>query len=159
ERLHTIPDSLRRPVKYQFWYADQNGKAHFLGSPLPNPNDPEDKRLYYPTIVDVRNDIANKLLELKTTGPAARSSDTPAVHSSDTPAVLLAEATSQALKERRDDLRRYLDQSGIGVLPSGSYVWLPNAELEQALAADLARCAAFVQLLGPEADRFALQQL
>jgi hypothetical protein len=150
ERQHTIPDSLRRPVKYQFWYSDQNGKARFLGSPLPNPNDPEDRKLYYPKIIDVRNDIANKLLELKKTGPAVRS---------DALSVLLAEATSQALKERRDDLRRYLDQSGIGVLPEGSYVWLSNADLEQALAADLARCAAFVQLLGPEADRFALQQL
>jgi hypothetical protein len=152
ERQHTIPDSLRRPVKWQFWYADQNGKARFLGSPLPNPSDPEDKKLYYPKIVDVRNDIANKLIELKRAGPA------PAVRS-DLPSVLLAETTSQALKERRDELRRYLDQSSIGVLPSGSYVWLSNAELEQALAADLARCAAFVQLLGAEADRFAMQQL
>jgi hypothetical protein len=72
---------------------------------------------------------------------------------------LLAEVTSQPLKNRRDEVRRYLDQAGIPVLPSGSYVWLSNAELERALASDLSQCEAFVQLVGSEPDRLSWQQL
>jgi len=149
EREHKFPEPFRRPVKYEFWHADQSGKPRFLGSPLPNPSDPDDRKLYYPKILDVRNDIAEKLHELKSTPrPTAGA-----------PAVLLAEVTPQPLKERRDEVRRYLDQAGIRVLPAGSYVWLPNAELERALASDLAQCAAFVQLVGSEPDRLGWQQL
>jgi hypothetical protein len=149
ERRQKLPEPLRRPVKYEFWYPDKNGRPRFLGSPLPNPLDPDDRKLYYPKILDVRNDIAEKLHELKNKPTAAAGGA----------AVLLAEVTPQSLKERRDDVRRYLDQVGISVRPSGSYIWLSNAELERALTADLARCAAFVQLIGAEPDRFGLQQL
>ena len=146
---HKLPDPLRRPVKYEFWYADKNGRSRFLGSPLPNPFDPDDRKLYYPKILDVRNDIAEKLQELKERPTGTASA----------PAVLLAEVTPQALKKRRDEVRRYLDQAGVRVLPAGSYVWLSNAELERALAADLSQCDAFVQLVGPEPDRLSWQQL
>ena len=149
ERQHKVPEPLRRPVKYDFWYVERNGRRRFLGSPLPNPLDHDDRKLYYPKILDVRNDIAEKLHELKKTPTATAAA----------PAVLLAEVTSQPLKNRRDEVRRYLDQAGIPVLPSGSYVWLSNAELERALASDLSQCKAFVQLVGSEPDRLSWQQL
>jgi hypothetical protein len=148
-RQHQLPEPLRRPVKYEFWYIDKNDRARFLGSPLPNPFDPDDRKLYYPKILDVRNDIVAKLQELKEKPISPASA----------PAVLLAEVTPQALKRRRDEVRRYLDQAGIRVLPAGSYVWLSNVELERALAADLSQCEAFVQLVGLEPDRLSWQQL
>jgi len=153
EREHQLPEPLRRPVKYEFWYADQNGKPRFLGMPLPNPNDPNDRNLYYPKIIDVRNDIAEKLNELNTK-PAA---DGPTRDV--TPTVLLSEVASQPLKEYRDNIKRHLEQAGIRTLPAGSYLWLSNAELEQALAKDLSQSSAFVQLLGPEPDRLGWEQL
>jgi TIR domain len=149
EREHKLPEPLRRPVKYDFWYVGKNGKLCFLGSPLPDPLDQDDRKLYYPKILDVRNDIADKLRELK---------ETP-IETAAAPAVVLAEIALQPLKRRRDEVRRYFEQAGIRVLPTGSYVWLSNAELERGLASDLSRCAAFVQLVGSEPDRLSWQQL
>src|SRR5690349_15041573 len=50
EREQTFPDPFRRPVKYEFWYTE-GGKAKFVGLPLPNPNDPDDRKLYYPKVL------------------------------------------------------------------------------------------------------------
>jgi|HubBroStandDraft_4_1064222.scaffolds.fasta_scaffold09468_3 hypothetical protein len=150
ERKHTFPEACRRPVKYEFWHADKNGKLRSLGTPQPNPLDPDDRKFYYPKVIDVRNDIVEKLYDLKKKTPTATAAG---------PTVLLAEVTPQQLKDRRDEVRRYLDQVGIRVLPAGSYVWLSNVDLERALASDLAQCTAFVQLVGAEPDRLGWQQL
>jgi hypothetical protein len=156
EREQTFPDAFRRPVKYEFWFADKNGKPRFLGLPLPNPNDPDDRKLYYPKILDIRNDIAEKLNDLKLQN-AKKPSLTGA--SDRGPTVLLSEVTPQPLKERRDDVKRYFEQAGIRTLPAGSYFWLTGAELEHALTTDLSQCDAFVQLLDAEPDRLSWEQL
>ncbi len=60
--------------------------------------------------------------------------------------VFLAQTTDD-LDEEREQVRRYVEQFGIGVLPQGTY---PQGGLEFAAAveADLARADVFVQLLG-----------
>jgi hypothetical protein len=59
----------------------------------------------------------------------------------------LAEVTDD-LEFRRLEVRRYLEQQGVLVLPEASLP-LGRAEFEAALDADLARSRLFVQLLGP----------
>jgi hypothetical protein len=68
------------------------------------------------------------------------------------PAVLLAETTDDLVR-KRDEARRYLEQAGIAVLPSGTYYGLSGSDYEKAMEGDLANCAAFVQLLGPDLGR------
>jgi hypothetical protein len=109
-------------------------------------------------VEDLCKDIAEKLDELKregvTTGregPKETGRVSPA--STDRrPAVLLAETTDDLMR-KRDEARRYLEQAGINVLPAGTYYGLSAADYEKALSSDLANCAAFVQLLGPELGR------
>ena len=60
--------------------------------------------------------------------------------------VLLAQVTDD-LDEEREQVRRYVEQYGITVLPEGTYTQ-GGADFATALEADLARADAFVQLLG-----------
>ena len=61
--------------------------------------------------------------------------------------MLLAEVTDD-IDARREEVRRYLNQQGLGALPAGAY-HLARAEFERSFSGDLARCGCFVQLLGP----------
>jgi hypothetical protein len=101
-------------------------------------------------VSDVCQDIVEKLDQLRQREapphtPSARAAP-------QRQAVLLAETTDDLLR-RRDEARRYLQQAGIEVLPSGSYYRLSAEEYRKALCSDLARCATFVQLLGPQLGR------
>jgi len=60
--------------------------------------------------------------------------------------IFLAQATDD-LDEEREQVRRYVQQYGIAVLPEGMYPQ-GGADFSAALEADLARADAFVQLLG-----------
>lgn len=61
-------------------------------------------------------------------------------------AIFLAQATDD-LDEEREQVRRYVEQFGIEVLPRATYPQ-GGADFAAALDADLARCDVFVQLLG-----------
>jgi TIR domain len=174
KRRQSVPKALRALRGYQFWEPDKNNKPRKLGWPQPNPKNPDDRdRLYYQRVEDVSQDIAEKLEELRgpevppdvpdvrpltllrapalvrKRKPAAKQA---ALTGDRRPAVLLAETTDDLVR-RRDEVQRYLQQSGIDVLPAGTYYGLSAADYEQALKTDLAQCAAFVQLLGPEPGR------
>jgi hypothetical protein len=149
ENLHKLPAALQKPRKYQFWKPDQNKKPRTLGFPEPQ----LEERAYFQKIDDLAADIVGKLVELKMpSGQLEPHEITAGAAAADpVPAVLLAEVTDD-LETRREEVRRYLQQDGIKVFPQGSYR-LVRDEFEQALAADLGKCAAFVQLLGPIAGK------
>lgn len=150
EQRHRMPDAFRDPRKYQFWKRDMNQRARILAWPLPNHGDQEDRRFYFPMIEDLCRDIVYKLDEAKASPSVPVSTNGTSVVVKDDPSrpsILLAEVTDD-LDGRRDEVRRYLDQAGITTLPKGSYP-LHRAGLEEALKADLATSAAFVQLVGP----------
>lgn len=60
--------------------------------------------------------------------------------------VLLAQVTDD-LDEEREQVRRYVEQYGVTVLPEGTYPQ-GGVDFQAAIEADLARADAFVQLLG-----------
>jgi hypothetical protein len=64
------------------------------------------------------------------------------------PSVLLLEVTDD-LVQRRADLKDYLEQAGIGVLPEKRYSRDDMVLHRQQMVADLARSQACVQILGP----------
>ena len=158
EQRHALPETLRSLRKYEFWERDANNRPRILGWPQPIYSNPAD-RTYYQRVEDVCKEIADKLDELKRSvapaeaiGEAKKISRVAATSGERGPAVLLAETTDDMVR-KRDEARRYLDQAGIAVLPSGSYYGLSANEYERALESDLANCTAFVQLLGPELGR------
>jgi hypothetical protein len=129
-----IPQSFADIRKYRFYKLDENQVPRTLAMPQPLP----DEREYFQKVDDLARDIAAKIAS---TRQASKSG----------PSVFLAEVTDD-LESRRDEARRYLDQAGLSILPSGPYR-LVREDFERSLTADLAKSALFVQLLGPIAGK------
>jgi hypothetical protein len=145
ERLFVVEhmplgDSQRAPEpfadirKYRFYKLDENQVPRTLAMPRPLP----DEREYFQKVDDLARDIAAKLSTVRQVSKSTRP-------------VFLAEATDD-LESRHDEARRYLDQAGLSILPSGPYR-LVREDFERSLTADLAKSALFVQLLGPVAGK------
>jgi hypothetical protein len=173
--MDRLEDNQRPPefgdlLGYRFWVADgHGGPPHTLGTPKPDDR-------YYKKANKLCYDLANeltKLYELKkpsdqhvTLSPGQdtraagcgnesvqlspvkdfKSSVVSAEPAQDArPTVFLAEVTDD-LDSERDDVKAYLDQAGIRVLPE---TWYPRDPIpfEQALDRDLAQCKCFIQLL------------
>jgi hypothetical protein len=90
---------------------------------------------YYKKVNKLCYDLAKELCELKSEEPRQDAR----------PSVFLAEVTDD-LESERDDVKDYLDQAGIRVLPE---TWYPRDAIlfKEALNKDLAQCTCFVQLL------------
>ncbi len=131
---HEVPDALRDVRKYRFYKLDESQIPRTFALPKPLP----DEREYFQKIDDLARDIAAKLT---TAGPSKATG----------PAVFLAEV-SDDLETRRDEVRRYLDQAGIDVLPASAYR-LVRDEFERAMSGDFEQSALFVQLLSSIAGR------
>ena len=151
EGRHKIPDAFVRPRKYKFWEPDKNGKSRTLGQPLPLSDNPQD-RPYFNLVDDLCNDLADKLGKLKQEKQQQGQQAEVRVTTTAKPTVLLAETTDDLMR-KRDDVRRYLEQASIDIVPAGTYYGLGRADYEKAFLSDLARSTAFVQLLGPELGR------
>jgi hypothetical protein len=100
---------------------------------------------------DLSRELATKLLEMKQAAEiSATSPETqPAPEAQppdNSPVVYLAEATPD-LDDLRDNIRRYLNQANIRVLPETYYDRAPKA-FRTATEADLDHSLVFVQLLG-----------
>lgn len=121
---------------YRFWAADRKGgPSHTFG--IPNLDES-----FYKKVNELCNDLAKELHRLKN---AARESVRLSPIQATQPTVFLAEATDD-LESERDDVKAYLDQAGIRLLPE---IWYPRDPIpfEQALNRDLAQCKCFVQIL------------
>lgn len=145
-----LPQELKDLKGFRFWVKDRTHKApRILGSPRPDPSDQE----YYALVDDLSQEIAAELRQLRATSPQA--SDQGGVHGHSQaylrPTVFLAQVTDD-LETERNNVRRYLDQAGVGVVPEAWYSQEPNA-FRQAAERDLARSGLFVQLLSDTAGK------
>ncbi len=147
ESRQSLPAAFRDLRKCQFWVVDPDNKPRVLGWPLPHHSNDQDRQFYYPKIGDLATDIIAKLSDLKQKANASPEASEPHNVERYSANVLLAEVTDD-LDARREEIRRYLNQNGVGVLPTGDY-HLGRAEFERSCAADLENSACFVQLLGP----------
>ncbi len=134
------PSEFQDTLKYQFWMKDHKTRSpRILG--YPKPNYPDDQP-YYERLSDLAYEIADELKRLR----KLPDMDTSAHQSTENrPCILLAEVTDD-LDSQRNEVKRYLDQAGINVLPDSYYPIKPN-DFAQALNDDLGRCELFVQLL------------
>jgi len=152
------PEHIRNLIGYQFYGEDGlDGLLHEFSS------DPKDKS-YWKTLNRLVSDVTKTLIELKyspssqSAGGAAKAvaASTPSLIVPATIApngaevaklVYLAETTSDLTKERelvRDELR----QRGHGVLPEQKLPLEDLKQTEEAVRANLARCALSVHLVG-----------
>ena len=133
------PHDLGELKGYRFWAKDPLGRStRTLGVPRPGPED----RGYFDLLYDLRHDLAEALTRLKTGADNVAVSD----EARDRPVVFLAEVTDD-LDDQGEEVRRYLLQAGLAVVPEDIYPRDPAAF--RALAdRDLAHATLFVQLLG-----------
>jgi hypothetical protein len=134
-----VPQELTGLRNYRFWYFDDNKQPRTFAKPMPEQYEIE----YFRQVEDLAGDIYRQVRAMHA-GPVAWLA--PAL-SSENATVFLAEVTDD-LEFRRLELKRYLEQHGVLVLPETSYP-LRRDEFEAVLDADLARSQMFVQLLGP----------
>jgi len=130
-RPHHLADMKRS----RFWSANQtSGTPRPLGHPLLDAE-------YYSAVDDLIREIVTELKGLKSAEPRS------AVGTLLTPnsTVFLAEVTDD-LEEQRNNVKRYLDQAGIVVLPQNGCSLQPDA-FRQVVREGLAKADIFVQLL------------
>lgn len=161
------PAHIRNLIGYQFYGEDESSGMLTEFSPAPN-----DKQ-YWRTLNRLVSDIKQTLIELKHKPSAPAQPATPApvappphaapmttpVTTSPVQAaggaaaapskfVYLAETTGDLARER-EDVRDELRQRGYGVLPEQRLPLEERRKTEEAVRADLARCALSVHMVGP----------
>jgi TIR domain len=139
----TRPAAFSDRRAYRFWYRDRADQPRTFAIPQPH----RDEVDYFRQIEDVARDVRDLCREMH--GHRAPAPPAPAAGQSGRSAatVFLAEVTDD-LEFKREEVRRYLEQQSVRVLPELSYP-LGRAEFEAALDGDLACSRMFVQLLGP----------
>jgi hypothetical protein len=129
------PEILSDLLGYKFWKYDDFGQKRILGFPKPNPEESE----YYQKLDDLANQLLDqiKLLKEKTISINTNDNNTVSIK------VFLAEVTYD-LEERRTEIKRYLIQQGVQILPEAKYSSLKN---QHSLEGDLRQSSLFIQLL------------
>jgi hypothetical protein len=137
-----VPAELADLIGYPFWIQEQEGKApRRLGVPVPTPVETE----YYNRVNQLGHELSQELKRLRAAAEGASSEP-------EGPTIFLAEVTDD-LETRREEVRRYLSQAGLNILPQTYYPRDDPAAFAQAMTADLARCKVFIQLLSAFAGR------
>lgn len=142
------PAELQDLLGYRFWANDADGRPRTLGVPKPNPHT---EQRYFNLLDDLSRDLENELQ--RNQQARQRTASAIAITSNHqelaitTATVYLAEVTDD-LDEPYEELKRYLEQAGLKILPNSYYPRDPDT-FQQAVDADLSQCQLFVQLLSP----------
>lgn len=144
------PVALRQVNRRAFWCRKDNSNTELRLT--------RGDRDWNDKIQDIAKDITTLLRALRSANGHAGNglraridrSDVTAVNQSRT--VLLAQVTDD-LDSDREQIRRYLEQFNITVLPRVGYYPQGGDEFTKAVTADLAEAGFFVQLLGPVRGR------
>lgn len=150
------PTAIANKVRDKFWHIDM------MESPEALTLDPTvDQPLYTRKVVNLTGQIRNRLLALnknRQTEPEL-TSDLPKIKSasrtngatSSIGTVLLAQSTDE-LENERINVRNFLEQQGVEVLPKSEYSQ-GGADFSSEYGADLENADLYVQLLGSSAGR------
>ena len=133
-----LPEEFGDCLPVKFWQRQTDGAApQRLGDPLPAP----EHHIYWDRLNDLSFKITQELLRFKS------AQEGPVLPKNDSHVIFLAEVTDD-LMEDYDRVKRSLEQAGILVLPDRVYPRDTPEAFAVAMQEDLARCKAFVQLLG-----------
>jgi hypothetical protein len=140
DRAQEYPPPLQQQKRASFWRPIEPHSE----SPVPlSPTSDEFRQRVW----DVAEQIRKQLEALCNAGDAVNQSATkPASQLGLRRTVLLAQVTED-LGDEREQLRRYLEQYGVAILPQATYPQ-DGLRFRQAFEADLRRADLFVQLLG-----------
>lgn len=142
------PEEFKELRGYRFWVQTREGKPpRILGSPSPDPSDRE----YYMAVDDLCSELVNELKHMRMDGTQA-SPTFPAPSKPGTQkSVFLAQVTDD-LETQRNNIKRFLSQLDVSVLPASWYLSDPTA-FRNSVERDLAKCDLFAQLLSDVAGK------
>ncbi|MBD0259480.1 MAG: toll/interleukin-1 receptor domain-containing protein [Cytophagales bacterium] len=142
------PAAFRDLRGYYFWVQQggEEGPVRTLANPEPEPE-------YWDRLLRLSNDLATELKRLKQSAWVPQPMVNPPLPAGPQgPAVFLAE-TTEDLEEQREEVKGYLKQAGLRVLPESYYPRDHPAAFREMVVKDLAPCKLFVQLLSGIAGR------
>lgn len=160
-----LPEDLRDLVGYKFWTPETHGDPERR---LGVPESRQSELGYCNVVLRMASDLAKQLEQHRSNRQPVVS--LPSVHllpatekttgngsageaAKDSSTIFLAEVTDD-LDERWWEVKEYLEQQGVAVVPSHSLSYPRDPrEFQKALESDLTRCRLFVQLLSEQAGR------
>src|SRR5262249_44893295 len=140
------PEMLSEITGYPFWVQDK-GSTQMLGFPRLGP---DDEVPYYKCLRRLVDQLADKLDFLKEqygASPASIPSSSITISAHAPRATIFLAEVPDDLEDQREEVKRYLEQYSIEVLPRDLYNFLDAAQLQQAIKMDIQKAALFVQLL------------
>ncbi len=140
-----LPDEFLGLPRYQFWSEDNISKrVKTFGDPVPKEAEDE----YWGELGRLVQDLAQELNRLRKMPEkeVSKSGDDTGPAQDDSPCVFLTEVTDD-LRRKYHEVRSYLEQYGIRVLPKAPYDRRDRDAYKVAVTADLRHCKLFVQLL------------
>jgi hypothetical protein len=145
----SLPGEFGDILGYRFWAPGREGEPpRTLGWPVIDQDDTQNARLYYDRLNVLSHDLAVEIKRQRQTSPFP-----PEMSNTQTgPIVFLAEVTDD-LDLLREDVKSYLLQAGLQVLPKTWYSRDDPKAFQQALDRDLSECKLFVQLLSHVAGK------
>jgi hypothetical protein len=138
------PATFRDLVPVKFWMADPESQTD---RPLGVPNPDE---VQYVTRIQKLSHLIKAQLDQLAKGPAAPH--VTSVPAAELATVFVARATED-LEDQEDELRNYLGQLGITVLPQTRYPQNDSQAYEKAMLDDLSTCKIYAQLLSNSRGR------
>jgi nucleotide-binding universal stress UspA family protein len=136
-----VPKEFGDLVGFQFWIDDRDACTD---RPLGMPDSTE--KAYISKVLQLSHDLGAQLSQLRSSAGHDVKPNLPAPQPSDGPYVFVARTTDD-LDEREDELKGYLSQAKINVLPQTWYPQTDRSAFEAAMRRDLERCKVFAQLL------------
>jgi hypothetical protein len=139
EPVENMPPELADLKNHKFWVQEERKPLTRLGFPVP-------ENEYFARMEDLCGDLVDLLKRLR---KERQQPPGYGLHVPETvrtrPLVYLA-WTNYDIELQRNDVRRFLEQAGIGVLPQNSYDLKPDTFRTYA-EGDMQKCTLFVQLL------------
>jgi len=137
--LKAIPPEFGDLIGFKFWTQDPEAG----GATRPLGLTDVKERAYFAGVINLSDKLAQKLREIR----VARQAGGHPAPSVAVEHVFLARSTDD-MERREEELVGYLTQAGLSILPETWYPEDNEQGFQVAMQADLARCSAFVQLLG-----------
>jgi len=116
----TVPQGLKGLRGYRFWFVDVDKQPRTFAMPMPQQGEIQ----YFRQVDDLARDIHRRLRAMAGAPllqqPAGRPLTGRGADGSNGASVAFLAEVTEDLELRRDEVRRYLEQQGVVVLPEGS---------------------------------------
>jgi hypothetical protein len=148
DEVEERPNELSDLRGYQFWEKDDKGKPRTLAIPKPRAEEPE----YYQKLDDLARELSDKIKSLREQPETEQAVPPPVPVDVIPPTTIFLAQVSDDLAQHRDEVKRYLEQQNVRVLPEQVYL-MADTEIQQRIDQDLSQCRCFVQLLSQKLDQ------